>query len=106
MTYYISGPITNNPNAGEDFARIEETLRQAGFDSIINPEALLRPLALTEHSQYLHICKALVEVADAVLLLQGWRESTGACIEVGIALSKGIDIFELNENDRPIALDI
>lgn len=105
MRIYISGPITGNQNARQIFARAEHMLQRAGFKDIINPEAVLRRLSLT-HLQYLHICKSLVEVANIMLLLPGWRKSTGACIEFGIALSKGLDIYELDDLGQPQPLDI
>ena len=105
MRIYISGPITGNNSARRDFAHAERMLRRAGFKDVINPEAILHRLSLT-HTQYLHICKSLVDVADVMLLLHGWRKSTGACMEVGFAMSKGIDIYELDENGEPRLLGI
>ena len=105
MRIYISGPITGNDHARQDFARVERMLQKAGFSDVINPEAVLRRLSMT-HGQYLHVCKSLVEVATVMLLMPGWRKSTGACIEVGVALSKGMDIYELDKNGKPRLLQI
>lgn len=105
MRVYISGPISENPAARQDFARVEHLLQQAGIEDIINPEAVLRRLSLT-HGQYLHICKALVEIADVMVLMPGWRRSTGACIEVGVALARGIDAYEIDEDGQPRLLDL
>lgn len=99
MRVYISGPITGNTNARRDFGRAERELRWEGVEDIINPEALLRDLRMT-HDEYLHICQALLEVSDVMILLPGWRDSKGACLEVGIALANKIRIFELRTGNR------
>lgn len=93
MRIYLSGPITDNPTARRDFARAERDLRWYGHEDIINPEALLRDLRMT-HAEYLHICQALLEVSDVMILLPGWRDSKGACLEVGIALANKVKIYE------------
>ena len=96
MRVYLSGPITQNPNARRDFARLENALRRVGITDVINPEALLRGLRMA-HAEYLHIDQALIEVSDVLLLLPGWRGSKGACFELGIALANKL-------RDRPIGL--
>lgn len=95
MRIYLSGPITGHRSARRDFASVERRLRWAGEQDIVNPEAVLRSLRM-DHNEYMHICKALLEVSDVILLLPGWRRSTGACMEVGFALSKQMKIFELD----------
>ncbi len=99
MRIYISGPITGNPNARRDFGRAERELRWEGHDDIVNPEALLRGLRMT-HDEYLHVCQSFLEVSDVMILLPGWRDSKGACLEIGIALANKIRIFEIRANNR------
>ena len=98
MRIYLSGPITGVPDARRNFARAERALRWEGLTDIVNPEDLLHGLQMT-HEEYLHICKALLEVSDVMILLPGWRESKGACFEVGIALANKIRIIELRPNN-------
>lgn len=94
MRIYLSGPITGCPTARRDFARVERWLRWEGETDIINPEAILRGLTM-KHEEYLHVDQALLELCDVMILLPGWRDSKGACLEVGIALANKIRIFEL-----------
>lgn len=97
MRIYLSGPITDCPTARRDFAHVERKLRWAGEQDIVNPEAVLRSLRM-EHKEYMHVCKALLEVSDIVLLLPGWRQSSGACMEVGFAAARHMRIFELDDS--------
>lgn len=105
MRIYLSGPITNNPNARHDFARVERELRWGGIPDIVNPEAVLRGLRMS-HDEYLHVCRALLEVSDVMLLLPGWRDSKGACLEVGIAMANKIRIYEIRTNHRLTAFSL
>ena len=100
MRFYLSGPITKeDPDIAQlNFQHGEEIMRQHGND-VINPESALRDIKL-EHDQYIPINLAMLAQCDAILMLRGWRESTGACIELGAALTSGIKIYELDENNQ------
>lgn len=100
MRFYLSGPITNeDPGMAQfNFQKGEEAVRKHG-DEFINPESALRDIKL-KHDQYIPINLAMLAQCDAILMLQGWRGSTGACIELGAALAYGVKVYELNENNR------
>ena len=74
---YISGPITGVERYWEAFEKAEEELEAAGFIAL-TPTRL--PKGLT-NEQYMRIDLAMIDAADAVLFLPGWRESPGALTE-------------------------
>lgn len=82
MKMYISGPMSGQHDFNRaTFRAAEATLREYGFDDIINPADI-------EGDDW-GMCmrqaiKKLVD-ADGVTLLPGWDKSTGACIEAQIA---------------------
>lgn len=78
---YIAGPITGVDRYWEAFEKAEEELEAAGFIAL-TPTRL--PLGLI-HAQYMHIDKAMIDTADAVIFLPGWSESRGACEEYNYA---------------------
>lgn len=74
---YIAGPITGVERYWEPFEKAEEELEAAGFIAL-TPTRL--PLGLTVE-QYMRIDMAMIDSADAVLLLPGWTGSPGALVE-------------------------
>ena len=74
---YISGPITGVERYWEAFEKAEEELEAVGYIALV-PTRL--PKGLT-NEQYMRIDLAMIDVADAVLFLPGWRESPGALTE-------------------------
>lgn len=71
---YIAGPITGVDRYWEAFEKAEEELEAAGFIAL-TPTRLPKGLI---HAQYMHIDKAMIDVADAVMFLPGWSNSRGA----------------------------
>ena len=78
---YIAGPITGVAKYWEPFEEMAEEVRAAGYIPLIptwQPEGLA-------NAQYMRMCMAMLDAADAVLLLPGWRDSIGATIEAAYA---------------------
>ena len=77
---YLSGGISKNPHYKKDFARGERKMRSAGFE-VVNPVKLVAVVPLKSHDDYMDICKAWLDKADAIYMLCGWTASEGAMME-------------------------
>lgn len=92
MKIYISGPITNDKDYLEKFAKAETELRLQGVE-VVNPAEILFTMPKsTTHSQYMIVSLALLSQCDAVYMLKGWQKSKGANIEFEYAYEHGITI--------------
>lgn len=83
MTVFISGPITKNENYKSEFSYAEKILKELGH-IVINPSFL--PLGL-DHHQYMHMCFAMIDICDIVVLIKGWENSQGSNMEFSYALN-------------------
>ena len=94
MIVYIAGKMTGLPDLGRPkFQAAAKKLREDGF-VVLNPAEL--PDGMPGDS-YMPICLAMVGVADAVFLLNGWRDSPGATLERNYAQYQGKLIIEEGE---------
>lgn len=85
MKVYIAGKITGNENYRAEFAEAEEKLRALGHIPL-NPAVLPEGL---EKADYMRICLAMLDGADAIGLLLNWVGSPGASIELSLAQYTG-----------------
>lgn len=93
MKVYIAGKITGNDNCCEEFSIAERKLRALGHIPL-NPALL--PVGM-EKADYMRICTAMLDSADAIALLPSWTHSNGAAIELGLARYTGKDIIYTGE---------
>ena len=82
---YIAGKITGLANYKELFNEKEHELKTMGY-TVMNPSIL--PYPGFNHDEYMHICKAMIDVCDWVYFLDNWHESQGASIEMSYAFEK------------------
>lgn len=79
MKIYIAGPITGIIDYKQKFMAAEEKVKARGHIAI-NPAFLPDGL-----NHYMDICKAMVDQADAILVLGGWEDSKGTFEEMDYA---------------------
>lgn len=92
MRVYISGPITGHDDAEVEFSVAESALEQKGHEPV-NPFKLNHDHGKT-WGEYMRVDVAAMMTCDAVLALPGWQVSRGADIEVRLALSLGIPVYD------------
>ena len=103
MKVYISGPISgvSEYESMAAFNDAENKLVAAGCQ-VVNPRMITR-WGLTWDT-YMQIAEAVLYSGeiDAVLMLRGWQQSKGACIEKVWANAKGIQVIYQGggENDQ------
>ena len=92
MIIYIAGPMKGIENSNrEAFYGAEILLTDAGHD-VLNPAVL--PDGLPD-TAYMPICMAMLNQADAIYLLNGWKKSVGARAERLFAKRQGkLELFE------------
>jgi hypothetical protein len=102
-TIYIAGPMSKIEECNfPTFDMAEADLRAKGWN-VINPAQMDRdigfdPLIDTVDEAFLHGAMlrdvdAIARRADALAVLPGWRQSTGAKAEVGLARWKHIPVY-------------
>lgn len=77
MKIYIAGKITGDKGYKAKFKEAAKSLEAAGH-VVLNPATL--PAGLAD-ADGMHLCFAMMEVAEMVLFLQDYQESRGAMLE-------------------------
>ena len=94
---YIAGPISGTPRYWEAFEKAEDELSAAGYIPL-SPSRLPAELG---NQKAMQVCIGMINAADGVLLLPGWKGSRGAqtefvyCEYVGKPLAESVE--ELKE---------
>ena len=94
MKVYIAGRITGDPRYREKFAEAEAALREVGHIPL-NPAVLPEGM---EAEDYMRICTAMLDSADAIGLLVDWTSSPGAQLEMHYADyvgKKTVDLWKM-----------
>ena len=78
MKVYISGKISGlDPvEAKKNFIKAELRLKHQGHE-VMSPKGIM-DFAGFEHEDYMHVCRAMIDVCDAVYMLANWQTSKGS----------------------------
>ena len=93
MKIYIAGKITGEPNYKEKFDIAAKSL-EARRHIVLNPAEL--PEGMLQ-ADYIRICFAMIDAADAIYLLKDWCSGFGASIERSYAMYTGKSILTEGE---------
>lgn len=96
MKIYIAGKITGNEDYKRQFSDAERNLKEQGF-VVMNPAILPDGF---EHHEYMSICFRMLNVCNAIYLLENWQDSIGARMELEYANFAGkIQIFQGGDDE-------
>lgn len=86
---YVSGPMTGIDGYNFDaFDRAEHQLAAAGY-VVLNPAGNFGGNLELTRAQYMRLDIQQVLLSDGIALIDGWRESKGARLEIDIAHAVG-----------------
>ena len=100
MKVYISGPVTGTEDYAERFQKSGDELYRQGFIPV-NPAAVNAMLPEeTAYEEYMKVSLVLLDMCDAIYLLEGWQDSRGANREYGYALAKDYIILRADSHPK------
>lgn len=74
---YISGPITGTEDYMERFEVAERYIKSLGFE-VVNPAKVNDQMPELTHDEYMQMCMTMLELCDAIYMMNGWEDSKGA----------------------------
>lgn len=97
MRIYISGKVTGDENYKYKFKRAEEDLylKYALFEPKVENMPYKEHLKLNGKSwdECMIECLACLNSCDTIYMLRDWKDSTGACIELGYAIAQNMTVI-------------
>ena len=100
MKVYIAGKVIGLEKA-EIFKKFNKSVSQLKKQGCVtmSPAVLVSNEGF-EHSDYMHVCFAMIDVCDAVYMQKNWRDSKGARMELQYARSLKKRILYEDESTR------
>lgn len=100
MKIYVAGKITgeNRWEMKAKFTRTAEQLKREGNNPFV--PCVLPDYPDVPHSDYMHICYAMIDVCDAVYMLADWQQSKGARMELQYAADHNKKILYQDESTK------
>lgn len=89
MIIYIAGKITGDSDYKEKFDIAATSLELQGH-IVLNPAELPEGMLPAD---YMRICFAMIDTADAIYLLENWEYSRGASVEKDYAIYTGKSVI-------------
>ena len=115
---YISGGISYNPKeAMVIFNKIELMLRKCGWEAL-NPFSFNHTVArkmerdglpsIDIHKEYMRVCLSELLVSDCtkVVLVEGWKTSEGAKMEIDLARKYGYKFYCIDDIESKTMLEV
>ena len=94
MRVYISGPITGTTDYMERFSKAQKYLESRGH-SVVNPALVNSNLPEdTSYDEYMTMSFCMLDMCDAIYLLKGYENSTGAMREYTRAMRRRYPIYK------------
>ena len=97
MRIYISGKVTGDKNYKYKFKRAEEDLylKYALFEPKVESMPSKYHLKLDDKrwDECMIECLACLNSCDTIYMLKDWKDSPGACIELGYALAQNMTVI-------------
>ena len=78
MKIYLAGKIYGNEDYKQQFKSAARRYSKGGQNIILNPAVMPEGL---KPNDYMRMSFAMIDAADMVVFLDGWRESRGAMLE-------------------------
>lgn len=89
MKIYIAGKVRGLKNYREIFEQAEKELQKQG-NITLNPAELPEGMNAED---YMRICIPMLDCADAIYMLNNWKDSEGAKVELAYAKCQGKEII-------------
>ena len=93
MKIYISGPITGTSDYMERFNNAQKYLESKGH-SVVNPALVNSNLPKdTSYDDYMKMSFCMLDMCDAIYMLNGYDKSAGSKLELARARKLHIDVY-------------